>query len=293
MLSKADWVDFLPNGFRRSIDSHPYVAFNQPQTDASWDANTGTPCTWGKEFNDSMSAFGFSSAGEWSNAINDCGLWVNGIPEGTRYDGTYTPSKITAVGSCDKWTDWEKYSDATKAEIKKFAMANMDGLQNWFFWTWKIGASRKSGKVESPAWSYSLGLQNGWIPKDPREANGACGNTSPFIGTITDGTGQVDLSKYPWPPKSITLAGSPTNLPRYTDTGSVPTLTAATYTVSGAKPTKTVDMGNGWNNPNDKTGYAAEIEGCKYPDAWVNGATVQTPWCAAAKRDLGAYPRLV
>ncbi|KAL0567110.1 hypothetical protein V5O48_014886, partial [Marasmius crinis-equi] len=172
MLSKADWVDFLPNGFRRSIDSHPYVAFNQPQTDASWDANTGTPCTWGKEFNDSMSAFGFSSAGEWSNAINDCGLWVNGIPEGTRYDGTYTPSKITAVGSCDKWTDWEKYSDATKAEIKKFAMANMDGLQNWFFWTWKIGASRKSGKVESPAWSYSLGLQNGWIPKDPREANG-------------------------------------------------------------------------------------------------------------------------
>ncbi|KAL0575635.1 hypothetical protein V5O48_006339 [Marasmius crinis-equi] len=292
MLSKAEWAGFLPNGFRRSIDSHPYTAFSDQQSDASWSANMGTPCNWGKEFNESMAAFGLSSAGEWSNAVNDCGLWLNGIPEGTRYDGTYTPSKTTAVGSCDKWTDWEKYSDATKDEIMKFAMASMDGLQNWFFWTWKIGASSKSNKVESPAWSYSLGWKNGWMPKDPRQADGACGNTSPFTGTITDGSGQVALGQYPWPPASITMAGdTPTNLPHYTNTGSIPTLTPATYTVSGAKPTKTVDMGSGWNNANDKTGYVAEIQGCKYPDAWVGSATVDSPWCAAAKRDVESPAR--
>ncbi|KAG7087419.1 hypothetical protein E1B28_013387 [Marasmius oreades] len=287
MLGKPEWVGFLPGADRMALDSHPYAAFDDTQTDVPWDTRTGTPCQWGREFNQSMADFGLSLAGEWSNAINDCGLWLNGIPEGTRYDGTYAGGQVTAVGSCDKWTDWQNFSDDTKSQLKKFAMASMDGLQNWFFWTWKIGASSKSGKVETPAWSYQLGLENGWIPKDPREAAGACGNPAPFTGSISSGSGEVDVTKYPWPPAAIDGAGAAvTDLPRYTPTGAIPTLSGATFPPSGAKPTKTASVGNGWANPDDKAGYMTEIGGCTYPDAWANGATVPTPWCTAAgKRD--------
>jgi hypothetical protein len=71
----------------------------------------------------------------------------------------------------------------------------MDALQNFFFWTWKIGNSTQLGTSSSPMWHYQLGLQQGWIPKgeillclseiprnlnitplstDPREAIGHC-----------------------------------------------------------------------------------------------------------------------
>ncbi|KAK1221389.1 hypothetical protein PQX77_015796 [Marasmius sp. AFHP31] len=237
MMSKADWAGFLSGGERISLDSHPYAAFGNNQTDQSWDAHISTPCQWGREFNESMGVFGLSSAGEWSNAINDCGLWLNGIPEGTRYDGTYAGS--SRVGSCDRWLDYDNYSDDTKALIKMFALASMDGLQNYFFLTWKIGASTKTNKVMSPAWSYQLGLENGWMPKDPRDADGTCGNVAPFTGTISEGLGgNPDTAKYPWPPASITMGGSPADLPRYTATGAIPTLSGATFTVSGVQPTR-------------------------------------------------------
>jgi len=42
--------------------------------------------------------------------------------------------------------------------------------QQWFFWTWKIGPSAVDNSPRSPLWSYKLGIDNGWIPLDPREA---------------------------------------------------------------------------------------------------------------------------
>jgi len=41
----------------------------------------------------------------------------------------------------------------------------MDALQNFFFWTWKIGNSTVLGTSSSPLWHYQLGLERGWIPK--------------------------------------------------------------------------------------------------------------------------------
>lgn len=38
------------------------------------------PCkAWGGGLNDSMAAFGFTVAGEFSNGFNDCGLFLNGV----------------------------------------------------------------------------------------------------------------------------------------------------------------------------------------------------------------------
>jgi hypothetical protein len=42
-------------------------------------------------------------------------------------------------------------------------------FQHWFFWTWKVGPNA-TGKIRAPFWSYKLGLDNGWIPKNPRDA---------------------------------------------------------------------------------------------------------------------------
>lgn len=41
----------------------------------------------------------------------------------------------------------------------------MDALQDFFFWTWKIGNSTTLGTSSCPMWHYKLGLQQGWIPK--------------------------------------------------------------------------------------------------------------------------------
>lgn len=56
----------------------------------------------------------------------------------------------------------------------QYTMANMDALQNWFFWTWKIGNSTQTGYPTSPMWHYKLGVDNGWMPQDPRVAGGFC-----------------------------------------------------------------------------------------------------------------------
>jgi hypothetical protein len=42
------------------------------------------------------------------------------------------------------------------------------------FWTWKIGNSTELGYASSPFWHYKLGLEQGWMPKDPRTVGGFC-----------------------------------------------------------------------------------------------------------------------
>ena len=76
-----------------------------------------------------MGAFGLTTAGEFSNAINDCGLFVNGVNLGTRYEGNYTGGPWPRIGSCEQWTDYTTWSADMKQDIKQFALASMDALQ--------------------------------------------------------------------------------------------------------------------------------------------------------------------
>uniref|UniRef100_A0A0W0EVW2 glucan 1,3-beta-glucosidase n=1 Tax=Moniliophthora roreri TaxID=221103 RepID=A0A0W0EVW2_MONRR len=288
--SWGDWDNFLPNAHRVTIDYHPYIAFGD-QVDKDWSERTQVPCdSWAQNVQDRLTKFGLMNAGEFSNAINDCGLYLNGVEEGVRYDGSYVPERITRAGSCDKYTDWPTFTDERKEGIKQFAMASMDALHNYFFWNWKIGNSSVSGKVETPAWSYSLGLENGWMPKDPREADGFCGDKFAFNQQISDGSGDVNYAPYPWPPTSINNAGSPSTMPQYTPTGAVPTLPGGTLTISGVKPTKTADVGNGWANPDDQAGLMVPIEGCTYLDPWVGDKAAVPPACRVARREALPQP---
>ena len=159
-------------------------------------------------------------AGEFSNAINDCGLWVIGVDVPATYGA-----------GCDYWSDASMWSDETKQGLMNFAMASMDALGDWFFWTWKIGNSSVTGNVAAPLWSYQLGLENGWMPADPRAAAGVCASLGVAgdafagyaawqtggagAGTITAATASIT-----WPPASLTdvAAASMTAIPEYTST---------------------------------------------------------------------------
>ena len=128
-MSLPNWVGYFPQADRVGLDIHPYLCFDGQSSDG-YAARVTQPCTsWGAKQNTSMSAFGMTSAGEFSNAINDCGLFVNGVNLGTRYEGNYTGGPWPVIGSCEPWTDWTTWNDTMKADIQQYALASMSALQ--------------------------------------------------------------------------------------------------------------------------------------------------------------------
>ncbi|KAJ6500522.1 glycoside hydrolase family 5 protein [Mycena sanguinolenta] len=294
----AQWAGFLPNSDRASLDMHPYLCFGGQSADPIT-SRTSQPCSsWGQLFNDTMADFGFIVAGEWSNAVTDCGTYVNGVGQGTRYEGTF-PGFTTSLGNCaTDWLAWETWDAGTKKAYMQFAQSSMDALQNWFFWTWKIGNST-AGRVESPQWSYQLGLQQGWMPTDPRTAVGSCGNSNPFAGPLSAwqtggaGAGQIPaatLAALSWPPPSIAFADATSpvaSLPSFTPSGTPITLPGPTITPASGQPsaTSSANVGSGWENAQDTQGMMGPIAGCSYLDPWI-GSSVSppSPLCTGAVR---------
>lgn len=127
-LGLQQWAGFLTGADRIALDDHPYLCFST-QSDAAMSTYAQMPCNaWASGVNTSMSAFGLTTAGEFSNAVTDCGLWVNGVGLGTRYEGTY-PGDWPRVGSCTPWTDWRNWDATMKQSMMDFALASMDALQ--------------------------------------------------------------------------------------------------------------------------------------------------------------------
>jgi aryl-phospho-beta-D-glucosidase BglC (GH1 family) len=298
----SNWAGFMPGADRLVLDTHTYFCFGGVDR-SPLSQQRVKPCrAWGANQNNSMANFGMTVAGEFSLGHNDCGLFLNGVGSGTRWEGTFAGG-AGGEGDCTEWNDWTKWDQNRKNDLKNFALSSMDALQNWFFWTWKIGNSTK-GVVEAPLWSYQLGLQNGWMPTDPRAAIGQCaqlGVNSPWTPPLKPsqtggaGAGQVAatfIAQYgDWPPASIASGGDASLLPSYTPTGSVstlppPTITAVTVAVvDTASPAATstvtasvtsVDAGNGWYKKDDTALAYVPVSGCTYPDRW-DAITAQVP----------------
>lgn len=161
--------------------------------------------------------------------------------------------------------------------------------------TCQIGNSSVTGIESSPMWSYSLGLENGWIPEDPRDAIGTCDTlsvefdlpVSTYQSWQTGGAGAgtiaptaiAGVEQYP-PTLSNAGGANPTLLPHYTLVSQNPTLPPATFSVA------TTTGGAGWADAQDTMLAPAPVPGCSYPDAWlapadatsfVCGGTVATP----------------
>jgi glucan 1,3-beta-glucosidase len=133
-----------------------------------------------------------------------------------------------------------------------------------------------NGSIQAPLWSYKLGLDNGWIPTDPRTSVGKCAAlgvpaAQPFNGNYlpwqTGGEGAGDIPpsvtvSYPWPPTKISDAlAAPPLMPQYTPTGVVTTLPPPTFTATN-------DNINGWYDSGDTAPAPTPISGCSYPNAW-------------------------
>ncbi|TEB40085.1 glycoside hydrolase [Coprinellus micaceus] len=261
----AIWEGFLAGSDRVALDQHPYLAF-MGDTESTPASSAQKPCDWAIATNQSQKVFGVTVGGEWSTAINNCGLWLNGM------DAVDPPA-------CAAWEDWSSWDQTVIDGLKQVALASMDALQNFFFWTWKIGNSTTHKTSTSPMWHYQLGLERGWIPKDPREASGHCasvlGSSQLFDGahpaTATGGVGAGTLdpvvaASHPFPPATISPSFSGTQLtllPTYTPTGSLKTLPVPTFTTAPS-----VSVGTGWNNANDNELGYVPVAGCSYPDAW-------------------------
>ncbi|KAF9476407.1 glycoside hydrolase family 5 protein [Pholiota conissans] len=275
----SSWSNFLRGSDRLVLDQHPYFSFGGLQIDPIGvvGEETGIPggkwpltvCNnWGPSSNQSRQNFGVTIAGEFAGSPNDCGLFLRGV-------------NVTSTNPlCSEFDAWESYNSTMKAGIQNFIMATFDAVGDWFFWTWKIAPSQ-AGRVEAPLWSYQLGLQQGWIPKDPRSASGLCASLN-ASSDIFDGTFQPwqtgtpssipesSSEQFPWPPATLTSADVPVAfLPTYTNTGPVFTLPPATFSAA----TNAVD---GWFNVQDTIGGVITVAGCSYPDEY-NGIFSITP----------------
>ncbi|KAK4049288.1 hypothetical protein OIV83_004225 [Microbotryomycetes sp. JL201] len=313
-VSNGGWLDFLPGMDRVSLDTHPYLCFSEPNNDGlAYQASK--PCTyWAEKMNLTTARFGFSQAAEWSLAINDCGKWLNNVGNGQRYEGTYvTPGTSTrpfeGLGSCDDWTNYPAWSDDRKQGLMQVAMAHMDAFRHFFFWTWKIGTSTETGLVPNPFWSYQLGLEQGWVPRDPRSALGICPGLVAAAGTsmnsfaapplsawMTGGSGAgtmlntaMQASYTQWPPASLGTTPA-SNLPTLTPTGTRQTLSASTPTSLPIGYTAVPSVGDGWAYPNDARGAYVQVEGCSYPNAW-SAVNVPVPTAPCGGSGQGAESR--
>jgi glucan 1,3-beta-glucosidase len=310
-MGLSQWSGFMQNADRVAWDLHPYVCFVQPfgsQQDLIASACNG----FAANEDQGLTQFGLTFAGEWSLASNDCGLYLNGPFQGVRYDGTFSSGTSVYQGQCGPFDDWQSFSNATKTLMYQGALAQMASFHNFFFWTWKIGDSLRTGAPVNPNWSYLLGLQQGWMPKDPyHESQNACANlqkqgipnisktaltwSSTFSDWQTGGaaTYAPNTISYSWPPPSVASSGT---------TYVVPASSIATYTPTGAPlipPTPTMSVSfskeatpsiDPWVQGGRQTPAFTPISGCNYFDnIWNNVTSIPTGWpCSgsAAKRDV-------
>ena len=62
-------------------------------------------------------------------AINDCGLFLNGVKLGARYDGSFTSSPFPVTGDCEVYLDYTQYTPEWKDAMRQFALQSMSALQ--------------------------------------------------------------------------------------------------------------------------------------------------------------------
>lgn len=164
-LGVQSWTDFLtyPSAQGVFMDYHDYQIFSVPELSRSQDQHVAFACTLLPGLQSFANSNLWTLTGEWSTAITDCALWLNGRGVGSRWDGTY--DSTPALGSCDGFTgDSSSFSSSYKAFLRKYWEVQVEigeSLQGWAYWTWKA--------ENADEWSYQKGLEGGWIPMDPSD----------------------------------------------------------------------------------------------------------------------------
>ncbi|KAG8931005.1 exo-1,3-beta-glucanase [Tulasnella sp. 418] len=169
------WNDFAnyPQFEGVAMDTHIYEVFSNQEVARNWDQHIESICNRGRTIESWTKSAGslWTVVGEWSLAAYDCAPYLNGRGVGSRYDGTYPGS--SKLGDCAAFTgDGSHFFREYKDFLRRFWEAQVTSFekgQGWIYWTWKTEKAHE--------WSYSAGLEHGWIPKDVNDRiyPGICG----------------------------------------------------------------------------------------------------------------------
>lgn len=105
--------------------------------------------------------------GEWSGAITDCAIWLNGLGIGSRFDGTFYDTfkdlkgDLSIFGICKSQKDICDWDDDYKIRVRQFIEAQLVSYtkkaNGWIFWNWKTESA--------PEWSYLDLVEHDLFPK--------------------------------------------------------------------------------------------------------------------------------
>ncbi|KAI9730364.1 MAG: exo-1,3-beta-glucanase [Cirrosporium novae-zelandiae] len=118
------------------IDHHEYQVFTDEEVAMSADEHAEYVCSAASSY---TSSDHWHVVGEWSAALTDCALYLNGYGIGARYDGTYPDSSYVAscsgINSISSWNS--TYGDDVRRYIETQLDVFEEGTDGWVFWNFK------------------------------------------------------------------------------------------------------------------------------------------------------------
>ncbi|KAF9267774.1 glycoside hydrolase family 5 protein [Marasmius fiardii PR-910] len=186
-MGVGNWQNFMkpPSAEGVLMDFHQYQIFSNQELARSFDEHISHTCSMKSTQVNYATNNIWTVMGEWSNAVTDCAKYLNGRGVGIRWEGTRQQDDMHRFGSCDNFTgSYKGFSDDYKAFMRRYFEAQVDigeAVQGWVYWTWKARLTLISRLLPhfddylfvqaeiADDWSYQIGLEGGWIPKNPSD----------------------------------------------------------------------------------------------------------------------------
>lgn len=192
------WKDTFPSSEFPSmaLDIHEYTIFDPSLVHITHSAKIDYVCReWVDQIKRSSSPItghGPTFIGEWSQADNDCTMYVNNVGAGSRWEGDVdkkTEGSIIACAgnqncSCSvSNADPSTYSDMYRQFLLNFAEVQMEVFESsgsWgsMYWTWDTET------LESSQWSYKKARNAGTMPQVAYNRTYSCDMPTPDYGAL-------------------------------------------------------------------------------------------------------------
>jgi len=167
-LGVDSWTNFLtsPSATGVLMDTHMYQIFSDAELARSFAEHISFVCSQIPTYTSFAQSNLWTISGEWTTSPTDCTLWLNGRGVGARWEGQWGSSPNQQVfGSCSGWTgSYANFSSNYLTFLRQYWEVQVDlgeQIQGWVYWTWKTESSDE--------WSYSKGIEGGWIPQNPTD----------------------------------------------------------------------------------------------------------------------------
>jgi glucan 1,3-beta-glucosidase len=165
------WDNFLTvadgDHYNVVVDHHHYQVFSPGELQRNIDQQIETVCNWGTS---SLNEAHWNIVGEWSAALTDCALWLNGVGRGARWSGDY--DNCPYIDSCASYINISQWPQDYVNNVRRYIEAQLDAFElrsGWVFWNWKT--------EDAPEWDMSALIAAGLFPqplndrKFPKQCN--------------------------------------------------------------------------------------------------------------------------